>query len=263
MNGGTRILSRYATAEADRLTCAATLVAAVTLSVVGCWVGSQYVGQCNGATHTLAWPCRPTVLLWHALPGVWWVWMFFRARTPQQRLVSHVVFAIAVWTFWVGIWTPHSAAGGPMNRIAFLLGPMLAGLVLLALIRKRRALWRIAHRAVDRDGGQRVETSEHWASEVLVDGKVRTVRTAPTGLRRRASFGCALLAAIGITLLAAIVGSAAFPHYTCACHVRKPMALVSCCIPAAWCLWLFIRAKSRDEHIVAWIIFALVIAIAP
>lgn len=254
MSGRTRILSRYAAAEAERLTCILSVLAAVALSVFGCWGASRYALPYFASYEPPGWAGWLPTLLWHALPGALWLWLLVRARSPRERLAARIAFAIALWTFWIGLWTPQDAGNRAALEIALLVGPMFGALVLLAFILTRMNVWRATGHAAGADN-KLVEADDEWATEVLVDGKVRTVRTPTTGLRRRVWPYWALLGTVVMVFMSMVIA----PQFICACGARNPMVVASCCMPAVWWLWLFIRAKSPRERFVAWTTFAMAV----
>ena len=127
MNGRSHTLSRYATREAERLVCGLTLAVVLAAAALACWGESLYVSR-----------SRQAVLVWHCLPGVLWLWLYFRAKSPRERLISRVVFAISAWTAWVGLWVPLDVLDEPVLMTVVLMAPMLGALALFARVLKRR-----------------------------------------------------------------------------------------------------------------------------
>ena len=127
MNGRCHTLSRYAAQEAERLVCGLTLAVVLVAAALACWGESLFVSR-----------SRQTVLAWHCLPGALWLWLYIRARSRRERLVSRVVFAISAWTAWVGLWVPLDVLDEPVIMTAVLMGPMLAALALFGWVLKRR-----------------------------------------------------------------------------------------------------------------------------
>jgi len=134
MDGRCHTLSRYLAQEAERLVCAVALIVAMGVAVVGCWIGSACAARGAG---------RNEVLAWHALPAAWWLWLFVRAASSPERIVSWTAFGIAFWTLWLALWMPHHVLERPPIMIALLTAPTLAALTLLAIILRRRALRQI------------------------------------------------------------------------------------------------------------------------